>query len=183
MKRSKTRYNRFLFESVWKISRYWQQTWRNRIRMDPEDMLNRYEKRFGPYFTEPVVAGLDGEHKPQHPWNLTPWARAFRAHMLSKVVQSSAMFTNHVFPELTNWQSDRVIFVYFCFLLFSAFPRYLCTFDFIGCLSTAEEHRETVMLLWLSFMRRKRSTPFSDPFREGDIFLCLIYVVNHNKLF
>jgi hypothetical protein len=42
------------------------------IRMDPEDMLNRYEKRFGPYFTEPVVAGLDGEHKPQHPWNLTP---------------------------------------------------------------------------------------------------------------
>lgn len=40
--------------------------------MDPEDMLNRYEKRFGPYFTEPVVAGLDGEHKPQHPWNLTP---------------------------------------------------------------------------------------------------------------
>jgi hypothetical protein len=99
------------------------------------------------------------------------------------VVQSCPKFS-HVykscFPrayQLTEWQSD------FCFLLFSAFPRYLCTFDFIGCLSTAEEHRETVMLLWLSFMRRKRSTPFSDPFREGDIFLCLIYVVNHNKLF
>lgn len=28
----------------------------------------RYEKRFGPWFTEPVVAGLDDNHKP--PWPL-----------------------------------------------------------------------------------------------------------------
>ena len=26
--------------------------------------MKRYEKRFGPWFTEPVVAGLDKDHKP-----------------------------------------------------------------------------------------------------------------------
>ena len=94
-------------------------------------MLNRYEKRFGPYFTEPVVAGLDSEHKPQHPWNLTPWARAFPAHMLSNV-QSPAMSMHHVFPELTNWR--RV----FPFQRFSKVPVY-------------------IWLHWVSFHRRGAS--------------------------
>ena len=47
----------------------------NMEKQDPvgsETYVKRYEKRFGPYFTEPVVAGLDSEHKPQHPWNLAP---------------------------------------------------------------------------------------------------------------
>lgn len=40
----------------------------NRV-MEPETIMNlisttMYEKRFGPYFTEPVVAGLDKDNKP-----------------------------------------------------------------------------------------------------------------------
>ena len=37
------------------------------VQPGPRALVFRYEKRFGPWFTEPIVAGLDKDHKPQRP--------------------------------------------------------------------------------------------------------------------